>query len=258
MSICIRPFIAILFLVMLLASACSPAIPSPTASPQPIPSSTAIPTVTKPPPTSTSVPSATPTALPIFWDDFSKELLPGWSWIRENDALWSLDSEPGFLRIVLQSSRPPRNLLVRDVTSENFQIMTHIRFKPTSNFQFAGLLIYQDDDTLASLGRAYCDIQNQCVGNGIYFDVTQSGQYVGPNFGTDTQVKEEAYLRIDKNGSVLTGYYSEDGTGWFEIGEHEVSMINPKVGIITANSFIVGMTAYFDYFTVMEMPYSDT
>jgi beta-xylosidase len=246
---------SIFVLLAVLSTACaSSAAPSPTATPPPSLTSTSIPTGTKPAPTDTPIPTATATEIPIFWDDFSGEFQPGWSWIRENDALWSLDSEPGFLRIVLTGDRPPRNLLVRDVTSENFQVMTHVRFTPTSNFQFAGLRIQQDDETAISLGRAYCNTQNVCVGNGIYFDAVQNGQWTGKNFGTDTQVKDEAYLRIDKNRNTFTGYYSENGTDWMMIGEHEVSMIDPKVGIITANSFIVGMTAYFDYFTVMEMP----
>jgi beta-xylosidase len=219
------------------------------------PTKTATMTLTASPiPTNTPMDTLTPTAFPIFWDDFSAELQPGWTWIRENDALWSLTSEPGFLRIVLQGGRPPRNLLVRDVTSENFQIMTRVLFEPTSNFQFAGLLVYQDENSFTAFGRAYCDTQNKCVGNGIYFDAIQSGQYIEPNFGTDTQVKEEAYLRIDKVGSIFTGYYSEDGSNWSIIGEHEIFMVDPKVGLLTGNSYVVGMTAKFDYYSVMEMP----
>lgn len=239
---------------ILLTSCASSASPLPTNSPTPIPSITPYPTATKPLPTDTPIPTATPTEIPVFWDDFDKEFLPGWSWIRENDALWSLDSEPGYLRIVLTGDRPPRNILVRDVISENFQIMTHIKFTPTSNYQFAGLTIRQDDDTTVSLGRAYCDAQNVCVGNGIYFDAVQKGQWMGKNFGTDTQIKDEAYLRIDKNRTKFTGYYSENGTDWMMIGEHEISMINPKVGIFAGQSYVVGQVALFDYFTMMEMP----
>jgi beta-xylosidase len=211
-------------------------------------------TATKPAPTVTPTLTATPTEIPVFWDDFSGGFLADWGWIRENDALWSLDSEPGYLRIVLTGDTPPRNLLVRDVTHENFQIMTHVKFKPTSNYQFAGLLVYQDEKTMLTLGRAYCDRRNVCVGNGIYFDALQNGQSLVKNYGTDTQIKDEAYLRIDKNGMKFTGYYSENGTDWMMIGEHEVSIIDPRVGLITANSFIVGMTALFDYFTLIEMP----
>jgi hypothetical protein len=64
----------------------------------------------------------------VFWDDFDGEFLPGWSWIRENDALWSLTSEPGHLRIVLEGGQFHRNLLVRAVSSDNFQAMTHVLF----------------------------------------------------------------------------------------------------------------------------------
>jgi hypothetical protein len=92
------------------------------------------------------------------------------------------------------------------------------------------------------------------VGNGIYFDAYQNGQFLGKNFATDTQVKDEAYLRIDKSGTKFTGYYSENGSDWMMIGEHEVSVTDPQVGLITANSQVVGMVAYFDYFTVIEMP----
>lgn len=132
--------------------------------------------------------------------------------------------------------------------------MTRVRFTPTSNFQFAGLRIQQDDENSISLGRAYCNTQNVCVGNGIYFDAVQNNQWMGTNFGTDTQVKDEAYLRIDKNRNSFTGYYSENGTDWMLIGEHEMTMINPKVGIMAGQSYIVGQVALFDYFTVMEMP----
>lgn len=241
------------FLGILLSACASPAM-SPTVSPLPAATETSPATATQPVPTVTPTLTPTPTEIPVFWDDFSGEFLPGWRWIRENDALWSLDSEPGYLRIVLTGDRPARNLLVRDVTRQNFQIMTHVRFKPTSNYQFAGLLVYQDDETMLAFGRAYCDRQNVCVGNGIYFDAVQSGQTQGGNFGADTQIKDEAYLRMDKNGTRFTGYYSENGTDWMMVGEHEVSTIDPQVGLITANSFIVGMPAYFDYFTVMEMP----
>lgn len=247
-------------LVFILLSACSAIELAPT----PEPTSTAAPpptqTFTPVPPTSTSTLTitptftATPTAIPVFWDDFNGEFLPGWSWIRENDTLWSLNSDPGFLRIILTADNPPRNLLVREVTQQNFQIMTFVQFKPTSNFQFAGLLVYLDDGNLLALGRAYCNRPSVCVGNGIYFDAVQNGETLGTNFATATQIKDEAYLRMDKDGTKFIGYYSENGTNWVLIGEHEFSMINPKVGLIASNSHIIGTTAFFDYFTMVEEP----
>jgi beta-xylosidase len=252
----IRRLGTLLLIAMILIAACSPASSSPTPIPTspPIRSETPPPLPTEPPDTPTPLPIPTDTPYPVFWDDFDGEFQPGWSWIRENDALWSLTSEPGYLRIVLEGGQFFRNLLVRDVASDNFQIMTHVLFEPTSNFQLAGLLVYEDDATMLRLGRAYCNLAGQCVGNGIYFDAFQFANLVGPNFATDTVLKDEAYLRIDKVGSRFTAYYSEDGASWETIGQHELSMADPKVGLAAGQSYVVGATALFDYFTVMEMP----
>jgi predicted amidohydrolase YtcJ len=215
----------------------TPLLPSATASPE-----------TNPVPTSVLTPLA------VFQEDFSGDLQPGWTWVRGNDALWSLTSQAGFLRMVLESGLQPRNLLLRDVGSENFQITTRLLFTPTSNYQFAGLIIYQDDGTRVELGRAYCDLQNECVGNGIYFDAYEDGQFRGENFATETLRTDEAYLRIDQAGSLLTGYYSEDGASWSWIGQHEVPMTDPRVGLMAGQSFETGAVALFDYFTLMIMP----
>lgn len=258
----LAPQVIGLILAMLFMAGCSLQAATPSPAPQPPATQaptqppTQVPTDTPLPPTETPLPSPTltETPYPVFWDDFNAEFQPGWSWIRENDALWSLDSEPGYLRIVLQCARPARNLLVRDVDSDNFQITTHVLFEPTSNFQFAGLLVYQDDKNMASFGRAFCNVKGTCVGNGIYFDLTQDGQMQGSNFATDTKLKDEAYLRLDKTGSHFSGYYSEDGSNWMLIGEHDAEMLDPKVGLITANSCVVGQVALFDYFSSMGLP----
>ena len=242
------------FLGILLSACAPPAMPSPTVSPPPAATSTSLPTATQPAPTVTPTFTATATPYPLFWDDFSGELQPGWSWIRENDALWSLTSQPGFLRIVLDSAGRSRNLLVRSVASENFQITTHVLFKPTTNFQAAGITVYQDDAIMVNLIRAYCNTTNVCVGNGAYFDRIENGRFTGSNFGIDTKLKDEAYLRIDKEGSVFTAYYSDDGANWQAIGQHELFMTDPKVGLTNGGSHIVGAIALFDYFGLQEMP----
>ena len=191
------------------------------------------------------------TPLAVFRDDFSSNLQPGWTWVNDDDTLWNLKFLPGFLHTALEMAP---NYLVRDVGSEDFQITTHLLFTPTSNYQFAGLIIYQDDETKFQLGRAYCDLQNKCVGNGIYFDAVEGGQVRGENFATAVNRADEAYLRIDKIGSLLTGYYSEDGTNWSWIGEHEILITNPQVGLTAGQSLATGAVALFDYFTLMEMP----
>jgi hypothetical protein len=82
----------------------------------------------------------------------------------------------------------------------------------------------------------------------------ESSQARGENFATQTVRPDEAYLRIDKTGSLLTGYYSEDGASWSVIGEHEISMTDPRVGLMAGQSFESGAVAFFDYFKLMRMP----
>jgi predicted amidohydrolase YtcJ/regulation of enolase protein 1 (concanavalin A-like superfamily) len=200
------------------------------------------------------VPASIPAPLAVFQDDFSGSLQPGWTWVDGDDTLWDLTSQPGFLRMELESDFQSSDLLVRDVGSDNFQITTHLLFTPASNYQFAGLIIYQDDGTKIQLGRAYCGQQNACVGNGIYFDALDNSQPRAENFATETKLVDEAYLRIYKEGSLLTGYYSEDGASWSLIGQHEVSMTDPLVGLIAGQSYETGAAALFDNFTLVEMP----
>ena len=56
------------------------------------------------------------------------------------------------------------------MTEADFAIETHMLFEPTTNYQFAGLVIWQDEFNFLQFGRAFCDNEGTCVGNGIYFD----------------------------------------------------------------------------------------
>jgi len=237
---------------LFLASSCSLQSTVPPTAPEPPPLPTSLPTDTPLPPSPSPIPSDTPTPAPTFSDDFLNTLQPGWTWIRENSSRWSLASEPGFLRIVLEGGRYHRNILLREVSRQDFDISTRVEFTPTSNFQIAGLIVYADDSSMIKLGRAFCNVAGNCVGNGIYFDSMQNGQLGGPNYATETSLQDEAYLRINKTGSLFTAYYSEDGEDWVAIGEHEAEMPNPKVGVFAGQSNVVGAAANFDYFTLQE------
>jgi len=208
----------------------------------------------------------TPTTAPtpssiIFRDDFDNSLVDGWNMVREDSTHWSLTDVPGSWRITLQAgglgngaTLPANNLLLRQVPNDNFEIATLVNFTPTGNYQIAGLLIYQDDTNALQFGRAYCDAANGCTGNGIYFDNIQFGE-MGDNFATVTSNPSKAYLRLRREGTTYTSYYSEDGINWVIIGQH-VSNLNPaQVGLIAAQANEAETTADFEYFTIETLPY---
>jgi hypothetical protein len=226
------------------------------ATPQAAPTMTATVTI-EPLPTQTPVSVFGTPAPPIevFRDDFEGSLDAGWSWIREEEEQWSLTERPGYLRLTILPAGYTRNLLLREAPEGRFEITTRVQFTPTSNFQFAGLQIYQDKDNFLRLGRAFCQIDalpGVCVGNGIYFDNLVSGEAISPNVKIEVGKQYEAYLKIVRDGSTYTGFYSDDGETWILVGQHRADLRTIRVGLITSGSSF-RIVADFDYFTINEM-----
>lgn len=179
-------------------------------------------------------------------DDFKNPSVDGlgsleslWSWINEDASQWSLIGYPYyFLRIMTHSGGVgDKNLLLRNLPTGDFEIRTRVTFRPTNNFQIAGLVLYQDNNNYLMLGRAYCDTPPPtCVGNGIYFHRVEGGSSIGSNFATPTTTQGEVYLRVVREGTTYSGFYSEDGTSWTLIGTHTPSdaILLSRVGLTAA------------------------
>lgn len=150
----------------------------------------------------------------------------------------------------------PKNFLVFAAPDGNFEIATLLNFAPTSNFQFAGLLIYQGQGNAMQFGRAFadCGAPAVCPGNAIYFDIVEAGQGGRPNFATVVTSAGQAYLRLRREGTTYTGYYSADGSEWIMIGQHESTIAPAFVGLIGSQAYQEETTADFDYFTIEALP----
>ena len=213
----------------------------------------------------------------LFHDDFDGVLSDDWELIREVPTQWSLSEKPGFLRIVLDwgslittvdgvvrsDAKPPNNILLlrREFTDEDFEITTYVEFEPTRNYQLAGLIVYKDDTNGVVFGRAFCDTPPPaCSNNSIYHDNVINGEF-GENYAYSNANKVvseiKAHLRVRREGTTYTGYYSEDGENWIEIGSHtnDFNSSPLRVGLMTGQDEQPGnTTADFDYFTVKELP----
>jgi beta-xylosidase len=185
-------------------------------------------------------------------DPFSQASLdPAWDWIGAEPTQWSLTAVPGFLQITTQDDQA--NLLVREAPEVDFEIRTYLEFTPTENFQFGGLYLYGDADNFMAFGRAYCDPGIPvCTGNGIYFDHIEGGVMVGSNYATATTLLNAAYLRVVRQGADYTGYVSENGTEWTEIGTHTAGFVPLEVGLIASNATqpVTDIPANFDFFVL--------
>jgi Tol biopolymer transport system component/regulation of enolase protein 1 (concanavalin A-like superfamily) len=208
---------------------------------------------------STIVDWCVPAPSPVPWrDEFDGSLGEGWHWVNENSDRWNLTEQPGFLRIYnVPFGTGGENLLLRSVAQGDFMIETRLLFEPDANFQFAGLVIWQDENNFLQLGRAFCDVPNVCVGNGIYFDKILAGNFTDSNFATPVDNPSEAYLRLERRGDMVKAFFSYEGITWFEIGTHWIPSDFQVNGVgLTAsqdsNTPDWDIPADFDFFELTE------
>jgi len=220
----------------------------------------------KPTNTPTLPPTQTPTPSPIFTptiptvdsvylrDEFDGKLDPGWTWMREVPEQWSLATVPGYLQIdagrgyvTLQNMS---NVLLRPAPAGDFQIQTEVTFLPDSNFQFAGLIIYDNDANFLQAGHAYCH-SGICVREGIYMDYYKDGIASPPNFAQVYKDNKVVALRLIRTGTTYTFEMSSDGRIFFRVGNIVSDMKPLQVGLIAGQNVEgVIIPALFNYFEV--------
>ena len=219
---------------------------------------TSIPTTQEPAPSPVEVITTEPVTDPnYFRDDFDTTLSAGWQWMREDPGNWSLSAVPGTLQINVDggqvSDETIRNLLLRQAPTANFQIETKVTFRPNADFQFAGLIVYESAPNLIQAGRAFCDLPDVCVGEGLYVDYYNNGNFVTPNFAA-SYTDSDVYLRLLRQGDTYTFQSSSNGSEWILRGG-TVSTMNPlQIGLVAGQNTVELIPAQFDYFEVRSLP----
>lgn len=192
-------------------------------------------------------------------DEFNgTTLMSSWSWVREDSANWSLTAKPGYLHIVTQpgslltSANNNKNVLLRHAPPGNYAISTQVQFRPTAEYQSAGLLVYQDDDNYLWVGREY----DSEIGNAIYFVQEQAGAVIGKNYAVVVPEEGKAFLKIERTNKRYVGFYSADGTHWLKLGKHVVGdSFSPKVGLLAGNGDkgAPATNANFNFFHIVSL-----
>lgn len=199
---------------------------------------------------------ATPgTTAPLWREDFDGEALSAeWAWTREDPQQWSLEEgrlnlSTGDFSMVREGGDAP--LLLRPAPEGDFALRARLEFSPQADFQFAGLLVYQDDDHYVALGRSYCGFIPPCVGDGVYLDNDEASLA-----GEETTVAVGGLLagvaielRLVRRGQTYTGYWSADGLTWAVVGSTTASFVPEWVGLLatTSASGAPALEARFDY-----------
>jgi beta-xylosidase len=247
-------------LAVLLLSALACGLPS-AAPAEPtvnaLPPTPDIPFSASPAPQNPTQPASSPQFSNTIREEFDGKLSPGigWTWLRQDNANWSLTTTPGWLRINVStnsyfSGGLPSNVLTISAPQGDFDIRTSLKFSPSQNFEFAGLIVLFDEKSLVQAGRVFCNLGN-CPGGGFYFDNLQNASPVGNNFGT-TNSSAQSALRIARQGNTYTAYYQTDGVNWVALGSHTVDRQPVSIGLIAAQAQSAGAYAEFDYFVISQ------
>jgi regulation of enolase protein 1 (concanavalin A-like superfamily) len=233
-----------------------PAIPGATPSiPGGIPSVPPTPG-TNPPQTPVSTPTPTTgTGVnnPVFTDTFDAKLNSKWEWTDPgDDANYNLAVRSGFLRMRVPDGNDlawlncdaPRLTLTQ---KGDFVIETLVEFDPSENYQGAGLLVWQDENTFLRLEFGY---------GGLGDEVRKTAFLVQENGNLDlidslelAETVKKVELRITRSGSFYTAEYRQGSGPWQSAGSIELDL-NPnlEVGICQVTMANDEIAADFDYF----------
>jgi len=181
-----------------------------------------------------------------------------WQWIRENPDRWSLLKKPGMLVIesakgdLAGSSNDAENLILQSANTD-WVVESKIicSRKPSGFSQYAGILARQDDDQFvrlvyrAQMGRPTASGEQP---GALELMVEENGfQKAILTLSTEGIVKDdnELILRLEKKGSLYTGYCSADGKTFQTVGNVDVLLRDIHVGLIVCEGVLPARMAAF-------------
>lgn len=219
-----------------IVSACSRPVPNKNSSLPPTPEISPTPPV--------SEPEKVTQDTNVSFSTYSEDWPVGWRWIDPDEAHAPTphDVKNGVLRVRIPSGRELRGNYANaprylKAIEGDFEIETRVRFRPTENYQGAGLMIYVNDLNYVRLERGYGG-----VGGGvgaIRFDARRSGEFkpiAQPgDIETDADIVD---LKLVRNGNLIIAFWRIDEENpWREVGEYEAAFPETVLtGLIAANT----------------------
>lgn len=192
-------------------------------------------------------------------DEFNAEQ-PGrqWQWVRENKSHYSFAKVPGALTIstepgdVSEGSNDARNILLQNANND-WTIETRLTgSRVPSQPENAGLLAYQDDDNFVKLMfRAVIKTSRQrgVQPGTIDFLFEENGiarSIASVNLREVITGEDRLLLRLAKEGSTYTAYYSVDGINFEKLGASDILLKDIKAGLIACDGIVTqSMTSTF-------------
>lgn len=203
--------------------------------------------------------TAAPAIPPIFRDDFNGTLAPDWEWTNQDASAWSLAAFPGYLQLSLADGTvrdgSARNLLLYPMPEGDIQVTAMFTFRPTENFQFAGLVFYESNANHFQVGRSYCRGYGEpCINSGIYIQYFKDYRIAAPNEASVYGAISPLILRVTKRSNEYALDVSSNGEVWIRFAKYTLDFHPTRVGLIAAQNQGEPATALFDFFEISAAP----
>ena len=133
----------------------------------------------------------------------------------------------------------------------DFTATTKLTFVPGANYQTAGIIVYQDSKNLYGAYKRYHSGYNGNIFTDFAINKGSASEHTTPDLNKDAPV----YLKVVKEGTTFTAYYSYDNSEWVQIADPlNVSSLTGdlKIGLyaVDGNGKSGSLPATFEDFTI--------
>jgi beta-glucosidase len=181
-----------------------------------------------------------------------------WEWVRENKATYNLSKNTGSLTItsetgdVSEGSNSARNILLQSANNDWTIDTKLVCSRNPSQPENAGILAYENDDNFVKLIlRAVTKTTRQSgVQPGtIDLIIEENGiakSMASFNLRNEITGNSSLILRLEKNGSIYTAYYSLDGVKFEKLGTADILLRDIRAGLMVCDGIIIqGMKSVY-------------
>jgi xylan 1,4-beta-xylosidase len=180
-------------------------------------------------------------------------LHPEWSFLGSTPLnTVSLTERPGWL--YMEPRAGVSNTIIKNDGEHQYSLITRVDFDPLSSNEEAGLWIFNGPQI--HYAKVFSTVNNE--GKNVLAFSFQETRYEAEN-----TIGSVVFLKLVRDGHIMSGYYSADGYHWTQIGEpinavemgREVTQFNDFTGN-QQGLYVMGKPAFFNFYIYRDA-YSD-
>ncbi|MCD2440921.1 ThuA domain-containing protein [Agromyces sp. SYSU K20354] len=180
------------------------------------------------------------------------------SWALRSDPAKPITQSGGTLNLpvttgdINEAATGPVSFAGKPLPAGAWEATTKITLAHTSHWQWAGLVVHQNDNEYNKLAF----VRGQGGGRFIEFQSETAGSRTTPAApALATDFPSTIHLKLTSNGTVLTGAYSADGQTWTALTGQLQLKQNARIGVMAAGDLgTTPVTAQVDWFRFSPEP----